>query len=78
MAVSRAKTQTKKRTRQFLTDAEGRRAWVVLSIEEYDELVEAAEQREDIRALEEGKKLKGKDVPWEQVKAKLHAKGKLP
>lgn len=50
---------------------------MVLPIEEYDELVEAAEQREDIRRLEEGKKLKGKDIPWEQVKAKLRAEGKL-
>jgi hypothetical protein len=69
---------TEKRRRQFLEDAEGRRAWVVLPIEEYEELIEAVEQREDIRRLEEGKKLKGEDVPWEQVKAKLRAEGKRP
>lgn len=77
MASTAAKAKTKKRTKQFLEDSQGRRAWVVLPIEEYNELVEAAEQREDIRRLEEGKKLKGKDIPWEQVKAKLRAEGKL-
>jgi hypothetical protein len=78
MAIAKARTKARKRARQFLEDSQGRRAWVVLPIEEYDELVEAAEQREDIRRLEEGKKLKGKDIPWEQVKAKLRAEGKLP
>ncbi|MGD0111299.1 MAG: hypothetical protein ABSD48_05495 [Armatimonadota bacterium] len=78
MAITKAKTKAKKRARQFLEDSQGRRAWVVLPIEEYDELIEAAEQREDIRHLEEGKKIKGKDVRWEQVKAKLRADGKLP
>jgi len=77
MAI-KARTRTKKRTRQFLEDSEGRRAWVVLPIEEYEELIEAAEQREDIRQLEAGKKIKGKDLPWEQVKARLKAEGKLP
>jgi hypothetical protein len=70
--------KAKKRTRKFLEDSEGRRAWVVLPIEEYDELIEAAEQIEDIRHLEEGKKVKGKPRPWEQVKAELRAEGKLP
>ncbi|MFB3882572.1 MAG: hypothetical protein ACE149_14995 [Armatimonadota bacterium] len=77
MAI-KAKAKPRKRTRKFLEDAEGRRAWVVLPIEEYDELVEAAEQREDIRHLEEGKRVRGKARPWEQVKAELRAAGKLP
>jgi hypothetical protein len=77
MAIAKAKTRTKKRTKQFLEDSQGRRAWVVLPIEEYEELLEAVEQREDIRRLEAGKKIKGEDVPWEQVKAKLRAEGKL-
>ena len=61
MAI-KAKPKTKKRTKQFLEDSEGRRAWVVLPIEEYEELIEAAEQREDIRHLEEGKKVRGEDI----------------
>jgi hypothetical protein len=78
MAITRGKRVARKRTKQFLEDSQGRRAWVVLPIEEYGKLIEAAEQREDIRRLEEGNKLKGKDVPWEQVKARLRAAGKLP
>jgi hypothetical protein len=79
MAVikARTKTKTKKRSRQFLEDSQGRPAWVVLPIEEYDEMIEALEQQEDIRLLEAGKKLDGDDIPWEQVKARLRAEGKL-
>ena len=77
MAI-KARTRTKKRTRQFLEDSEGRRAWVVLPIEEYEELIEAIEQREDIRQLEAGKKVKGKDIPLEEFEARLRAEGKLP
>ena len=77
MAITRTKTRAKKKTKQFLVDEKGERTAVVLSIEEYDELIEAIEQREDIRRLEAGKKIKGEDVPWKQVKAKLRAEGKL-
>jgi hypothetical protein len=77
MAI-KARPRAKKRTKQFLEDSEGRRTWVVLPIEEYEELLEAIEQREDIRQLEAGKKVKGDDLPWEQVKARLKAEGKLP
>ena len=65
MAI-KARTRTKKRTKQFLEDSEGRRAWVVLPIEEYEELIEAIEQREDLRQLEAGKKVKGEDVALEE------------
>ena len=77
MAI-KARPRTKKRTRQFLEDSEGRRAWVVLPIEEYEELIEAAEQREDIRQLEAGRKVKGEDIPLEEFEARLRAEGKLP
>ncbi len=50
----------------------------MLPIEEYDALVEAAEQRDDIRHLEENKKLGGKPISWERVEEKLRAEGKLP
>ena len=57
MAITKAKTKVKKRTKQFLVDEKGQHTAVLLSIEEYDALIEAVEQREDIRRLEEGKKL---------------------
>jgi PHD/YefM family antitoxin component YafN of YafNO toxin-antitoxin module len=59
-------------------DEKGQRVGVVLSPEEYEKLIEAAEQLDDIRHLEEAKKVKGKPVPWEKVKAELRAEGKLP
>ncbi len=77
MAITRAKTKTKKRTKQFLKDAQGRRDWVLLPIEEYEELLEAIEQREDIRRLEAGKRIKGEDISLEEFEAKLCAEGKL-
>jgi hypothetical protein len=77
MATITAKTKTKKKTKQFLEDSQGQRAWVLLPIEEYDELVEAAEQREDVRRLEAGKKLKGKSIPLEEFEAQLRAEGRL-
>jgi hypothetical protein len=82
MAITKARASRKpratKRRKQFLADAEGRRAWVVLPIEEYDELLEMIEQREDIRRLEEGKRIKGRDIPLEEFEAQLRAEGKLP
>ena len=38
--------------RQYVVDEQGRRTAVVLPIDEYEELLEAAEQRDDIRHLE--------------------------
>ena len=74
MAIS---TKRKKTTRKFVVDARGRRTAVLISLKEYEELIEAAEQRDDIRHLEDSKKVSGDPVPWEQVKADLRASGKL-
>ncbi|CAN5655989.1 hypothetical protein BH24ACT22_BH24ACT22_06860 [soil metagenome] len=38
---------------RYITDTEGRRTAVVLCIEEYEALVEAAEDTEDARAVDE-------------------------
>jgi len=67
----------KRTKKQFLVDEKGRRTAVLLPIEEYDELLEVIEQREDVRRLEAGKRMKGEDIPWEEVKARLKAQGKL-
>jgi PHD/YefM family antitoxin component YafN of YafNO toxin-antitoxin module len=37
---------------RYITDTEGRRTAVVLDIEEYEALVEAAEDAEDVRAVD--------------------------
>ena len=78
MTTATKTTRTRRKLRQYLVDEKGRRTGVVLSIKEYEDLVEAAEQRDDIHHLERAKKVKGKPVPLEQVEAKLRAKGKLP
>ena len=76
--TTKAKAKPAEKSRQYLVDEKGERTGVVLSLEEFEELVEAAEQRDDIRHLEEGKKVKGKPVSWERMKAELRAQGKLP
>jgi len=74
----KARAKAGRKSREYLVDDQGRRTAVVLPIEEYEELVEAAEQREDIRHLQKAKAVPGEPVPWEQVKAELRKEGKLP
>jgi hypothetical protein len=55
---------------QFLTDAKGERIAVVISIEEYEKLIEDAEDREDLQAVREYEAAKAAGevpVPFEQV-----------
>ena len=75
--MARAAKKTK-RPREYVVDEEGRRTAVVVPIEEYEELLEAAEQREDVRHLEKARNVPGEPVPWEQVKGELRKEGKLP
>jgi PHD/YefM family antitoxin component YafN of YafNO toxin-antitoxin module len=75
--ASQVKARPAKKARQFLVDENGERTAVILPIEEYAALVEAAEQLDDIRHLEKAKAVRGKPTPWEQVKAELRAEGKL-
>ncbi|MBX6765513.1 MAG: hypothetical protein IRY88_17875 [Rubrobacteraceae bacterium] len=57
---------------RYITDERGNRTAVVLSIEEYERLREAAEELEDIRLFDEAKEAveRGEDelVPWEEVR----------
>jgi len=72
-------TQIRKpRSREFVVDGRGKRVAVLLPIEEYEELIEALEQRDDIRAIEEAEAEGGEAIPWEEVKAELRTEGKLP
>ena len=78
MTTTTKTKRTRRKLRQYLVDEKGRRTGVVLSIKEYEDLVEAAEQLDDIRYLEEAKAEEGEPIPWEQVKEELRAEGKLP
>ena len=76
--ATRTGNKEAKKARQYVVDEKGHRTGVILTPEEYEELVEAFEQRADIRHLEEGKKLPGEDIPLEEFEAQLRAEGKLP
>ncbi len=75
--ATRAKTSKRKKSKKYVVDEKGRRTAVLLPIREYEELIEAAEQVDDIRHLEEGKAAGGDSIPLEEVEARLRADGKL-
>lgn len=75
--AGKVKAAVKKKPRQYLTNEKGERTAVLMPIEEYEELIEAAEQLEDIRHLEKANRDDGEPIPWEQLKAALRAEGKL-
>ncbi len=49
----------------------GRPAAVLVSIERYEELVEALEEAEDVAAFDAAMAEEGPNIPWEQVKVDL-------
>jgi len=75
--TARAKTPKRKKSKKYVVDEKGRRSAVLLPIREYEELIEAAEQVDDIRHLEEARAAGGAPIPLEEVDARLRADGKL-
>jgi PHD/YefM family antitoxin component YafN of YafNO toxin-antitoxin module len=78
--VTKAKAAERKKkvpSKQYVVDEKGRRTAVVLPIEVYEQLVEAAQDLEDIRAADEARAEGGEPVPLQQVEARLRAEGKL-
>ena len=49
----------------------GQRAAVVVSPQEYDRLMEALEEIEDVAAYDAAMAEEGDNIPWDQVKADL-------
>lgn len=49
----------------------GRRAAVIISPEEYERLLETAEEQEDMAAFDQAMAEEGANIPWSQVKADL-------
>jgi len=74
---TRVKGRPAKKSRQFVVDEKGERTAVILPIREYDALVEAAQDLEDIRAADEARAEGGEPIPLEVVEARLRAEGKL-
>jgi len=58
-----------KKPTQFLTNEKGERIAVVISVEEYEKLLEELEDLEDIRAIEEAKASGETAIPLEQALA---------
>jgi hypothetical protein len=60
---------------RYITDASGKRRSVILSIEEYEKLLEAFEDLQDLRAadkaLREIESGENELVPWGQVEGKI-------
>lgn len=60
---------------EFIVDRAGNRKRVILSIEEYERLVEAAEELEDLRLAEEARERmrrgEAEFVPWEEVRDEI-------
>ncbi len=54
---------------QFLTNEKGERIAVVISVEEYEKLIEAVEDAEDLRAYDEAKASGEAPIPLEQALA---------
>ena len=54
---------------QFLTNEKGERIAVVIDIEEYERLIEAVEDAEDVRAYDEVKASDEAPIPLEQALA---------
>jgi len=54
---------------QFLTNEKGERIAVVIGIEEYEKLIEAVEDAEDVRAYDEAKASGEGSIPLEQALA---------
>jgi hypothetical protein len=56
---------------RYITDAEGKRVEVVVSLEEYEQLIEAFEEvidiQESVKVLKEMEQTGEKPVPFEQV-----------
>lgn len=66
---------------RYITDEQGNRQEVVLSVEEYEKLLEAAEELADIAAYDEAKACieRGEEeiIPWEQAKCEIR-EGRVP
>lgn len=58
-------------TEAVFIERRGRRAAVVVSPEQYERMLEALEDADDVAAFDEAMAEEGPNVPWAQVKADL-------
>ena len=56
---------------RYITDSDGNRVAVVLDLEQYERLLDAAEELEDIQAYDEAKASGDEAVPFDQAVRKI-------
>ncbi|MBK9737929.1 MAG: type II toxin-antitoxin system Phd/YefM family antitoxin [Actinobacteria bacterium] len=76
MSVSQARQQLPSAIETAMTEAVfleryGKRTAVIISVERYEQLMDALEELEDIAAFDEAMAEPGENIPWEQLKAEL-------
>jgi PHD/YefM family antitoxin component YafN of YafNO toxin-antitoxin module len=52
---------------RFVTDAHGQRVAVILGLDQYEALIDAAEELEDIKAFDEAKRSGDESIPFDQA-----------
>ena len=62
---------------RYIINSEGNQTDVVLTVQEFNELVEGYEDSEDIAAYEKAKSLGSETISWEQAKSELRVLGKI-
>ena len=62
---------------KYIMNVKGKQTGVVLTVKEFNELIEAYEDLQDIAAYEKAKALGSDTISWEQAKAELRALGKI-
>jgi hypothetical protein len=62
---------------RYIINSKGKQTDVVLSIKEFDKLIEAYEDLEDIVAYHKAKASGGDTISWEQMKEELRKLGKI-
>ena len=55
----------------IMNERHGKEEAVLISAEQFERFVEAEEELEDIKAIEESMKDPGPNIPWEKVKKEL-------
>lgn len=52
---------------QYITDTKGKKMSVILPIREYEKIIEALEELEDIKAYDRAKSRKSEPIPFDQA-----------
>jgi Antitoxin Phd_YefM, type II toxin-antitoxin system len=63
---------------RYIVDQDGKRIAVILSIEEYERLLEVLEEQDEIRAFDEAIASGDEEVPLDEVIAKFESRLQWP